>query len=815
MKKISWIIPFLIITAVSVLSIKNYLKPSSEEKEIPGNPGWFEQFYEMKKGQDGLIDWDLYNQVRQEVMDLRSVRSGALFSNVTECGPNNVGGRTRAMLVDYADSSRLFAGGVSGGLWVSPDRGANWSPVDDNMANLSITSITQSPFDHNIFYYSGGEMAGNSAGIPGNGVYKSTDGGQSFSLLASSGNNFNYTWQIEHSLNDTNEVFVGTGSLGLWQTPDAGATWVNVLTGREITDIVVFPDGSIIVAAHHDGLYYSPSGDVGTFTEISTAGLPVSNFNRVVLARCRTNANYVYAMYENNTGDAIHSFWQSTDQGVTWTEKINPSVDGISLPYPWYTMMMFVDDNSPQTVIVGGVDIAISFNGGGGWIQGWDSHADYHIGFSDPMNPDYYYIGNDGGVHRYDVNYFGSTSYELNNGYNVTQFYAGCFFPDSVRFWGGTQDNGTQSGKPTTQAQNHIFGGDGAFCAVNQQTSFEGYVSWQDGHIQKTTNAHASYPFFYPAMNEMDGDANGDVDDGTWFINPFEMNELDGQQLYFPTQNRLWRTINGADNWEILTSPISNLYAVGVSYELDPIIYTGGVNKFYRIPSGIFSGPGDQVNLSSTIPGTVGGGFMSCISVSPKNEGTLFITYSTVSNNPRVYKVVNANTTPVWSSIQGDLPAGLGVNSIDVSPYHEDYLVIGTDFGVFTSSNGGTNWVLETDIPNVSVHQVKIRNSDCKAFIFTHGRGIWTADIPTTGMNVEDEMANQYKVYPTVTSGNIQIESIVADYRIEVYNVSGQKVLSAQNQAFINISGNANGMYLVNIFEGNKKVYTRKVFLYR
>jgi hypothetical protein len=64
----------------------------------------------------------------------------------------------------------------------------------------------------------------------------------------------------------------------------------------------------------------------------------------------------------------------------------------------------------------------------------------------------------------------------------------------------------------------------------------------------------------------MDGDANGDIDDGTWFINPFEMNELDGQQLYFPTQNRLWRTINGADNWEILTSPISNLYAVGVSY---------------------------------------------------------------------------------------------------------------------------------------------------------------------------------------------------------------------------------------------------------
>jgi hypothetical protein len=123
--------------------------------------------------------------------------------------------------------------------------------------------------------------------------------------------------------------------------------------------------------------------------------------------------------------------------------------------------------------------------------------------------------------------------------------------------------------------------------------------------------------------------------------------------------------------------------------------------------------------------------------------------------------------------------------------------------------------VLETDIPNVSVHQVKIRNSDCKAFIFTHGRGIWTADIPATGMSVEDEIADKYKVYPTVTAGMVQVEATQLDYRIEVYNVAGQKILSANNQSSINISGNANGMYLVNIFEDNKKVYTRKVFLHR
>ncbi len=816
MKRFSWVLPVLLISFCSFIAVKNQLSNKSsekEEEEIPGNPGWYAQWYEMKKNPQGIIDLELYKQVSDQVDEMRQLRAGALFTNVTERGPNNVGGRTRALWVDYADSSRLFAGGVSGGLWVSTNRGTNWNPVDDDMANLTITSITQSPFDHDVFYYCNGEIAGNSAGIGGNGVYKSTDGGVTFSILPASGNNFNYTWKISHSLTDTNEVFVGTWTLGLWQTQDGGNTFINVLPNKEITDIETFPDGSVLAAAHHDGIYYSATGDTGTFTQIG-AGLPASGFDRVVIAYCKTNPNYVYAMYEEGSGDAIHSFWQSTDQGVSWTQRMNPSLDGINMPYPWYCMMMFVDDNLPQQVIIGGVDIGITFNGGGAWIQGWDSHADYHVGFSDPMNPNYYYVGNDGGVHRYDVTLFGATSYELNDGYNVTQFYAGCFFPDSIRFWGGTQDNGTQSGKPGSLSQNHIFGGDGAFCSVDQQSSWEGYVSWQYGHIQKTYNAHSPYPDFNIALNQMDGDADGDIDDAVWFINPFEINELDGQQLYFPTRNRVWRTIDGTGTWEIMTDPISDIYAVGVSNNLDPIVYCGGVNKLYRVPSGINSVAGDQISLAASIPASVIGSSMTSIAVSPKNNGTLFISFGSVVAQPRIWKVTNANTgSPTWTSLQGDLPVGLGVNWVDVSPYTEDYIILATDFGVFTTSNGGTNWLVETDIPNVPVHMVKVRNTDLKVFVYTHGRGIWTADIPTTGMGLEDEIVSATKIYPTVTTGNVNIETAFDDYEIEVYSLSGQKILVAKNVSNISLAGNASGMYLVSILNNKKRMVTQKVFL--
>ncbi len=821
MKKFSWVIPFLLVCTSAIITTKNYLNKEPREKEIPGNPGWQAQWYDLKKNPQGIVDWDLYRQVQNEVMDIRAMRAGALFSNVVERGPNNVGGRTRALWVDYADSSRVFAGGVSGGLWVSTNSGANWNPVDDDMANLSITSITQNPFDHDVFYYSGGEPAGNStfinyygAGIVGNGVYKSTDGGVSFSLLpATAIGAFSYTWQISHSISDTNEVYVGTANEGLWRSQDAGTSFVNVLPNKEITDIEVFADGSIIIAAHTDGLYFSPSGDSATFVEIA-AGLPSGGFERIVLASCRTDRNYVYAMYENSSNDAVHSFWQSTNQGVTWTQKLSPTDDGINMPFPWYSLMLLVDDNQPQLVIVGGVDIAVSFNGGSGWSQGWDSHADYHVGLSDPMNPDYYYIGNDGGVHRYDINYFSNSSWELNNGYNVTQFYAGTYFPDSIRFWGGTQDNGTQSCRPTTISHEHIFGGDGAFCAVDLQSDYEGYVSWQNGHIQKTFNAHTTYPTFFEVMNEMDGDANGDIDDNTWFINPFEINELDGQQLYFPTRNRVWRTINGANNWEILTNPITDIYSIGISYSTDPIIYCGGSNRLYRVPSGVNSTPGDQVNLSSSIPFSALGSSMTCISVSPKNAGTLFISLGSIVASPRVYKVTNANTaTPTWTSIHGDLPAGIGANWVDVSPYNEDFIVLATDFGVFTTSNGGVNWLVENDIPNVPVHQVKIRNSDLKVFVFTHGRGIWTADIPTTGMGTEDEIEIHANIYPTITTGEINITTELDDFEVTVYNLSGQKVAGTRNKNMVSIGGNASGMYLVTILQQGKRVYTEKVFL--
>jgi hypothetical protein len=151
-----------------------------EEKTGPGHPGWVEQWKTMK----GEVPRDIVQRIRQQRPFTKSGNTHLI--NVQALGPDNFGGRTRALIFDSADPLHLIAGGISGGIWHSYNQGQSWSLVDDQAPTLSVTSLSQDPFNPDVIYYSTGEAAGNSAGIPGDGIYKSTDGGLTFSPLPSS-----------------------------------------------------------------------------------------------------------------------------------------------------------------------------------------------------------------------------------------------------------------------------------------------------------------------------------------------------------------------------------------------------------------------------------------------------------------------------------------------------------------------------------------------------------------------------------------------------------------------------------------------------
>jgi len=764
----------------------------------PMNPGWLSQWREMRGFTGGMEDIEKIRLARQSAMEARTAKAGGILENTTELGPGNVGGRTRAFCIDIRDSSRYLAAGISGGIWESNSSGFSWSPVQDDASNLSVTGLAQDPFNPDHWVYCSGEPAGNSAGIPGAGIFESWDDAQTFQLIPGTGASpFLYAWRIVFSVVDSGTFYVATASGGLWRTTNQGQQFEQVFGNSNVTDLQVLPSGTVCIGVHGQGVYRSYTGNSGSFVSSST-GLP-ANFNRIELAVAASDSSTWYAILENTNGDDVLGVYRTTDAGGNWTYRGNPSGFGIGFYFPWYCLALEVDPQNPMKLLVGSVGSGFSTDGGISWDELPDSHADYH-GFTFlPGQNNVFVAYNDGGLYRYTFQQV-NTAYvqSLNAGYRITQFYAGTYWPMGQTYIGGTQDNGTHQGQQLIGGTKKLFGGDGGFAFKHQQLNNVGYVSWQNGHLLRSDNIHEQFPDFEYILNGLDSDFDDNVDENTWFISPFEGNPLDGDQLYFVTRFRAWMSISRGSLWFPITAPIVNLYAIGITNELYPSVYFGGTGKFYRVLDAFGSVAGDEDNLSGTIPGSMAGKFMSCIKASPVDTHTLFLGYSTYGSGPMMWKVTQANSSPVWTNITGDFPVGLPVNSIEVSPWTEQVLFAATDYGLYYTLDGGQHWLAENQIPMVSIHQLRMR-SDGRLFVFSHGRGIFSGTIEAPASSISEAKV-QIKCWPNPAHQQLWVDGVVSGSAFEIVNMKGQRIQSGKMKSIpgcIPLEGLPAGRYLI------------------
>ncbi|HHG84867.1 MAG TPA: hypothetical protein ENJ82_08955, partial [Bacteroidetes bacterium] len=548
--------------AFALISGLALLRPTSNtlettflpESDGPGNPGFYEQWHLMRQNEAGIVPANYLQTAREQ--DAARAASGKTvvspLSNIAELGPVNVGGRTRAMVIDLNDHNHFIAGGISGGLWSSTDQGGTWTSINDQAQSLAVTSLSQDPQHPSDIYFSTGEVRGNSAGIGGDGLYKSTDGGSTFSQLPSTASNshFNRTWRIQCAPNQAGVVYVATRSGGLYRTKDSGATFSQVFapfSTTEVSDVEVFADSSVLIGVRTQGIYYSANGDAGTFSQV-TSNLPTTGFRRVEIDYCDSFPAIVYAVYEASNGSEALGAWKSTDQGQTWNATGANPENTISYRFPWYCLLLSVKPDDPDFVISGGAQLGYTTDGGQNWSFAGPSHADYHNAVYDLDNPGIVYIGNDGGIYRYSSTSMFFAGLDRNATYNVTQFYTGAYFPNDAII-GGTQDNGTWRSQAGAASFRKVSGGDGAFCAVNQQDPDYSFVSYQRGIIRRSSNSQAFIPGYSTILNQLDNDNDGSVDEGAYFINPFVINLAEGNQVYFTTRDRIWRTTDSGDNW--------------------------------------------------------------------------------------------------------------------------------------------------------------------------------------------------------------------------------------------------------------------------
>lgn len=451
---------------------KTYYEPRQSADQADGPEGYI-QYMNMLRANPatGKVDpADVY-RARQEVTQLaaRKGKKSALGLSWDLVGPTNVGGRARAMIIDRNNGNIFYMGGVAGGFFKSTNAGASWVLKSDPTSNHSVTAIAQAP-DGTIYYAGGEDHFSTAAGLKnevspgfmGGGVFKSTDGGETFSVLTSTvptPNNPNQTWASVSRLavhDASGKIYAGSFA-GLQVSSDGGQTWSNPLAGQiggtfPVEDLDISASGEVWVKL--DRYIYKSDNTGGNFAEVSGGDLP-RNGGRSAIALAPSDANFAYVVHTQ--GGQFSKAYQSKDGGNTWTEigafglRLNPH----GTVGNWANTAE-VDPNNKERLLVAGLDLW-EWSEQFGWQQLslWSLaptspvyvHADiHHVEFS-RKDANTFYVISDGGMSRSQDN--GVTFIEMSNNFNTTTFYDMAIGLDG-RAMGGAQDQGSLLVDPTT-----------------------------------------------------------------------------------------------------------------------------------------------------------------------------------------------------------------------------------------------------------------------------------------------------------------------------------------------------------------------------
>ena len=307
----------------------------------------------------------------------------------TERGPDNVGGRTRAIMFDPNDgtSRTVWAGGVGGGLWYNTDitsASTVWQNVDDFWANIAVTTIAYDPTNTQTFYVGTGEGFFNADAIRGAGIWKSTNGGTSWTQLSSTtGSDFHYVQKVVVTPSGT--VIAATQE-GLYRSTNGGSSWTTLFTGR-FADIEVASNGDVWAS---EGIFTTGVVRKSTNDGVSWSTVtPASGGERIELAIAPSDPNTVYAVASNNT--AIAWMYRTTNGGSSWTSITVPQYteqsctlsgsNDFARGQAWYDLIMSVSPTNSNVALVGGIDIYKTTNGGSSWglVSYWTGACDTYF----------------------------------------------------------------------------------------------------------------------------------------------------------------------------------------------------------------------------------------------------------------------------------------------------------------------------------------------------------------------------------------------------------------------------------------------------
>jgi photosystem II stability/assembly factor-like uncharacterized protein len=661
-------------------------------------------------------------------------------------GPTNIGGRIVSVALDPHRRDTVYAAAASGGLWRSTDAGRTFAPAWPDHWTQAMGAVAASP--DGTLYVGTGEPnpGGGSITYEGTGLYASNDGGRNWRSIGLRDSGAISAITVDPR--DPRRIFVaaagslynGGGERGVYRSLDGGRSWTRVLAGSNeftgATEVMIDPSDAdrlyAVMWDHRRVPEQRSYGGVGSGVYRSTDGgrswqrldslVPVGpEVGRIGLGLAPSDPKRLYAILSKGSGGSgtFDGFLSSSDGGDTWSRlPHNTDLAASQSSFPWWFGKVWVDPDDADHVHVAGVGLLTTKDAGRTWTSDTTSiHVDHHAMVWDPRYPSRVYLGNDGGMYRSDADGDGGWVKAEHQPY--MQFYSAAITPqDTTRYSGGTQDNGSLRSWGSTEGFNEYLGGDGEENQINPRDKQNVFACYQYGNCFRSTDGGDTLTYF----------GNKIVSDRRNWFTPIEIDPADPNVLY-TGGNRLNRSTDGGVTWAAISpdltgGPGQDSYPFGTITTVAPA--RDGRTVYAGTDDGRIWVTRDTGATWSLI--RAGGVWVTRIAVSATDPARIWVTLSGYrSGSASPYVLTSSDAGRSWSDLGGNLPQA-PVN--DVIQGAGRTLYVATDQGVFVSRDGGPRWLrLGRGLPMVPVDDIEYDGRNHRLVAATFGRGLYRTTV--------------------------------------------------------------------------------------
>ena len=679
------------------------------------------------------------------------------------------GGRVLAVTGVAGDPETFYFGGTGSGVWKTTNGGQDWAPLFDKQPVSAIGAIAVAPSDPNVIYVGTGEGCLRSTSSYGDGVYKSTDAGKTWTNVG-----LKDSRQIGRVIvhpRDPNFVLVAAlghefgpnSERGVFRTLDGGKTWEKVLYKDDQTgaiDLAFDPTNSSIIFAAlwqvnrtpwgltdggpGSGLYKSIDAGA-TWKRLEGHGLPAGILGRIGVSVSGGESNRVYALIEAEKG----GLYRSEDSGDSWT-LVNG--DRSYWQRPWYYVHVFADPKNPDVVYILNVRAYRSIDGGKTFSRMFVPHGDNHGLWIDPTNTSRMIEGNDGGA---TISFDGGKTWTRQDSQPTAQFYhvaTDNAFP--YRIYGDQQDNSSvgilsrgDQGIIGRWDWFPVGGGESGYIAPDPRDANVVYATGYMGEITRFDRRTGQVQELGEIADVTDGEGATKLKLRYQWTSPVALSPQDPEVIYHGAQVLLKSTDQGK-TWRAISPDLTRNDKAKQALAGGPITFEDTGAEIYDTifsiaPSAlekglIWVGSDDGLihvtrdegqHWADVTPKEISAfSRVSLIEASPHSAGTAYVAFDRHQNDdyrPYIFKTSDYGKS--WSKITGGIPDGVFVRVVREDPKRKGLLYAGTETGVLVSFDDGGHWqTLQQNLPTVPVHDLAVKDDDLIAA--THGRSFWILD---------------------------------------------------------------------------------------